>query len=553
MARDYLDLIFLGGLGEIGKNMMAVEYEEDILVIDCGLAFPDENMLGIDVVLPDFTYLLENKERVRAVFLTHGHEDHIGALPYFLRSFDIPVYGTRLTLGLVRAKLAEFGGATSFDGRALRPRQMVEVGAFRLEPFRVNHSIADCVGLAIHTPVGTIVHSGDFKFDQTPVDGEVADFHKLAELGDNGVLCLLSDSTNADRGGYTDTERVVGRTLNEVMSAAEGRVLVASFASNVHRIQQVVDAAVRHHRQVAVVGRSMENVVAIAREMGYLRAPEGTFVELEALRTVPARHAAVLTTGSQGEPMSALARMSSGENRRLQVEPGDVVVLAATPVPGNETMVARTVDNLFRRGARVLYQASAGVHVSGHGSQEELKLMLNLTRPRYFLPIHGEYRHLVHHSDLALDLGIPRGNILVGENGHVFRLDQESARLERQVPAGTVLVDGLGVGDVGNVVLRDRRQLAADGVLVVALAVDAESGQVLSGPDIVSRGFVYMRESEALLEDTRKRVQQIIDRQSRKNRNNISALRNALRESLMPYLLERTGRRPVVMPIILEI
>jgi ribonuclease J len=551
MSHSGLDLIFLGGLGEIGRNMMAIEYGEDMVVIDCGLSFPDESMLGIDIVLPDFTYLLENREKVRAVLLTHGHEDHIGGLPYLLRCLDVPVYGTRLTLGLVRAKLAEHGDGAPVDMRPLRPRQGVELGAFRVGPFRVNHSIADCVGYAVHTPLGTVVHTGDFKFDQTPVDGEVADFHKLAELGDNGVLCLLSDSTNAERPGYTDSERAVGRTLHKVMGDAGGRVLVASFASNVHRIQQVLNAASDHGRQVAVVGRSMENVVCIARELGYLQVPEGTLVDLEQLRSVPPHRAVALTTGSQGEPMSALARMGSGEHPGLSVDPGDVVVLAATPVPGNETMVARTVDNLFRRGARVLYQASAGVHVSGHGNQEELKLMLNLTRPRYFLPIHGEHRHLVHHADLARELGID--GILMAENGHVLRITEHDARLERQVPAGTICVDGLGIGDVGKVVLRDRRQLAADGVLVVALVVDAESGQLVSGPEITSRGFVYMRESEALLEETRKRVLQMVERHARKSRGGSATLRNVLRESLLPYLLEKTGRRPVIMPVILEV
>jgi len=551
MSDSGLDLIFFGGLGEIGRNMMAIEHGDDMVVIDCGLAFPDESMLGIDIVLPDFTYLLENREKVRAVFLTHGHEDHIGGLPYLLRSLEVPVYGTRLTLGLVQAKLAEHGSAVAGDMRPLRPRQGVEAGAFRVEPFRVNHSIADCVGFAVHTPLGTVVHTGDFKFDQTPVDGEVADFHKLAELGDNGVLCLLSDSTNAERPGYTDSERAVGRTLHEVMGDAGGRVLVASFASNVHRIQQVLNAAAHHGRRVAVVGRSMENVVSIARELGYLQVPEGTLVDPEELRAVPAHRAVALTTGSQGEPMSALSRISSGEHPWLSVESGDVVVLAATPVPGNETMVARTVDNLFRRGARVHYQASAGVHVSGHGSQEELKLMLNLTRPRYFLPIHGEHRHLVQHADLARDLGIP--GILMAENGHVIRIDPRQACLDRQVPAGSICVDGLGVGDVGKVVLRDRRQLAADGVLVVALAVNAETGQLVSGPEITSRGFVYIRESEALLEDTRKRVVQLVERHARKNRGGSATLRNVLRESLLPYLLQKTGRRPVIMPVILEL
>lgn len=552
MGQQRLRIIPLGGLGEIGKNMMVIEYAGDIIVIDCGLAFPDETMHGIDLVLPDFSYLIEHRERVRAVFLTHGHEDHIGGLPYLLREVPVPVYGTRLALGLVRAKLSELGGTASFDGRVLTPRSVVSEGAFAVEAFRVNHSIADCVGLCITTPVGTLVHSGDFKFDQTPVDGQVADFHKLAEFGERGVLCLLSDSTNAERAGYTESERSVGRTLRQVFAAARGRVLVASFASNVHRIQQVIDAAVEHQRQVAVVGRSMENVVAIAHELGYLSVPDGVMVDLETVKALPQNRVAVLTTGSQGEPMSALARMSTGDNRRLQVEPGDLVVLAATPVPGNETMVARTVDNLFRRGAQVLYQAAAGVHVSGHASQEELKLMLNLTRPRYFIPVHGEFRHLVQHAELAHAMGVPREHILVGENGDVFSIGPRNARREGQVPAGAVFVDGLGIGDVGNVVLRDRRQLADDGVVVVALVIEGQNGTIVAGPDLVSRGFVYVKESEALLEEARRRVEQAVERAGRKGRCNPATLRSTVREVLAPYLFEQTGRRPMIMPVIFE-
>ncbi len=544
-------LVPLGGLGEIGKNMLAIECNGDIVIVDCGLAFPDESMPGIDLVLPDFSYVLERKNRVKGVVLTHGHEDHIGGLPYFLRECPVPVYGTRLTLGLVRAKLSEAQPISSFEGRTLKVRKPIELGCFHIEPFRVNHSIADCVGLAIRTPEGMILHSGDFKFDQTPVDHEVADFAKLAALGDEGVLCLLSDSTNAERAGYTESESNVGIELNRIMAEAPGRVLVVSFASNVHRIQQVLDASAKHNRKVSVVGRSVENVVRIAAELGYLHYREDLLVDLDELGTLPPAQRTIITTGSQGEPMSALARMSVGENRRVQLEAGDIVVIAATPVPGNETMFARTVDNLFRRGVNVLYGPTSRVHVSGHGSEEELKLMLNLVRPRYFMPVHGEYRHLVFHARIAEQLGIPSKRILLAENGQVIEMSRRKASVVGQTSSTDLLVDGLGVGDVGNAVLRDRHQLARDGVVAIAVSVDRDERTILAGPELASRGFVYMRESASLVEETLERARRAVEKSLASSDCSEAQIRSAIREALTPFLVNKTGRRPTVMPLIL--
>ena len=551
-SRDCVSIIALGGYGEIGKNMTAIEYRDDIIVIDAGLAFPEEEMLGIDIVIPDIAYLVEKADRVRAIILTHGHEDHIGALPYILRTLHVPVYGTRLTLGLVNNKLREHGIEDAVM-KEIRPRDRLAIGPFKVEFFRVNHSIADCVGLAVHTPVGTILHTGDFKFDQTPVDGEVSDFHKLSELGDGGVLVLLSDSTNADRPGYTPSEKVVGRTLREIFSSEKSRILVASFASHVLRIQQVISAASEYGRKVAVVGRSMENVVATAMELGYLDVPKGVLVDIEEIKRMPPDRVVILTTGSQGEPMSALTRIASADHKKVEITPGDIVIIAATPVPGNETMVTRTIDNLFRRGARVIYEASSGVHVSGHASQEELKLMLNLVRPKYFVPIHGEYRHLIHHAELAASVGVPAGNILIGENGTVFEFSAREARIAGRVQAGNVLVDGLGVGDVGSVVLRDRKQLAEDGILIAVLAVDSETCELLSGPDIVSRGFVYVRESEQLMEECKERVRQILERCAESGLTEWSTIKSAVKDALSKFLYERVGRRPMILPIIMDI
>ncbi|HHY94159.1 MAG TPA: ribonuclease J [Firmicutes bacterium] len=552
-ARPPLRIVPLGGLGEIGKNMTVIECENDILVIDCGLAFPEEEMLGVDIVIPDISYLRENMDKVRGVVLTHGHEDHIGAIPYLLPQLPVPFYGTPLTLGLVRGKLVEAGLAERFDGRALQAGEKASIGCFEVELFRVTHSVPDSVGLAIRTPAGLIVYTSDFKFDQTPVDGQVTDIGRLGELGQEGVLVLLSDSTGAERHGFTPSEKTVGKTLQEIFRSTRSRVLVASFATHLHRIQQVITAAYQQGRYAGVIGRSMEDTVQVAMSLGYLQVPEGMLLELEELDGLPPDKVVILTTGSQGEPMSALTRMAAGEHKRVTINPGDTVVIAATPVPGNEKMVARTIDNLYRRGARVIYGTEQGVHVSGHGSQEELKMMLNLTRPRFFVPIHGEYRHLVHHAALAEAVGIPRRNILIGENGSILEFSKGVAAVTGQVESGLVMVDGLGVGDVGSVVLRDRKQLAEDGILVVVIAVDQASGLLAAGPELVSRGFVYVRESEALLERARATVREAMERRNNHRTPDWAAIKNVIRDSLSRALFEETGRRPMILPIVIEV
>ncbi len=546
-----LTIIPLGGLGEIGKNMMVVRYGDEILLIDAGLAFPDEEMLGIDIVIPDMTYILENRDLVRGIVVTHGHEDHIGALPYLLRNLNIPIYGSKLTLGMATEKLREFGLDKSAALHTVRPRSRINIGTFEVEFFRVNHSTADCLGLAITTPAGVIVHTGDFKFDQTPVDGEVSDYHKLAELGDAGVLVLLSDSTNAERPGFTPSERVVGKTLSELFAATRGRILVTSFASNVPRIQQVINAAAAYGRKVAVVGRSMENVVEVSMRLGYLEDPEDTIVDIEqALRLAP-QHVVILTTGSQGEPLSALARIAAGDHRKVEVMPGDTVILAATPVPGNEKLVARTINNLFRRGANVIYEAGSQVHVSGHASQEELKLMLNLVKPRFLIPIHGEYRHLIQHARLAREMGMDPERVLVGENGTEFSFTKDSGKITGRVQSGQVLVDGYGVGDVGNVVLRDRKTLAQDGILIAAVALNKETGMIVGGPELFSRGFVYVKESELLMEEAQAAAEAALEKCTASADWN--DIKSTLRDSLSKILFERTGRRPMILPVIVEV
>ncbi len=548
-----LQFIPLGGLGEIGKNMAALVHGNDIILIDAGLAFPEEDMPGIDIVLPDISYLLENRDRIRAIFLTHGHEDHIGALPYLLRQINVPVYGARLTLGMVELKLGEHQITLHPSSRWLEPGEVVKAGSFSVELFRVNHSIPDACGLIIKNPVGTVVHTGDFKFDHTPVDGQVADFHRLADVGREGVLLLLSDSTNAERPGYTPSEKTVGKTFDRVVESADGRVIVASFASQVHRVRQVAEAAVRHHRRVAVVGRSMENVVQKAIELGYLDFPPGTWMDVEEIKKLPAEQIVIVTTGSQGEPMSALTRMSTADHRKVTIVPGDTVIISATAIPGNEKYVSRTVDNLYRLGAHVVYGAASNIHVSGHACQEEIKLMMNLTRPQFFIPVHGEYRHLVHNAQLARDVGIDPSHILIGENGTIFEFTKNSGAMVGSVPSGKVLVDGVGVGDVGNIVLRDRKQLSNDGILIVVVGMDAQSGLLVSGPDIVSRGFVYVRESEALLDEARQRVKTALGQLEGNNLSEWSAIKSAVRETLGRFLWDKTKRRPMVLPIIMEV
>lgn len=547
-----IQIIPLGGLGEIGKNMTVVECGEDILVIDSGLMFPEEDMLGIDIVIPDITYLLENKERVRGIVLTHGHEDHIGSLPYVLRELDVPVYGTKLTLGLLQGKLKEFG-INSARLFTVKPLDSVLIGCFKVEFFRVSHSIPDSVGLAIHSPAGIIVHTGDFKFDQTPIDGDVTDFHKIAEIGGQGVLVLLSDSTNVERPGYTFSEKYVGSTFDDVFRLAKERIIVASFASNVHRIQQVIDVAYKYRRKVVVIGRSMVNVVNIANDLGYLTIPDGTLINTDEIDKFPPNKVTILTTGSQGEPMSALTRMAMGEHKKINICSGDTIIISATPIPGNEKLVARTIDYLFRQGANVVYESVSGVHVSGHASQEELKLMLNLVRPKFFIPVHGEYRHLIRHAELAREMGIPARNVFIAENGHILQFNSNKGGHAGKATAGKVLVDGLGVGDVGNIVLRDRKQLSQDGILIIVVTIEKKSGKVLSGPDIVSRGFVYVRESEDLIEEAKQRVQVALAKCEEQKTTEWSVIKNSVRDTLGKFLYEKTRRRPMILPIIMEL
>jgi ribonuclease J len=546
-------IVPLGGLGEIGKNSMAVQYGNEIIVIDAGLSFPEEEMLGIDIVIPDFTYLFENRDKVKALLLTHGHEDHIGGVPYLLRNLNIPIYATALTLGLVEGKLEEAGLTMHPDSRVVRPGEQFRIGSFQVEFIRVNHSIPGSCAIAVTTPVGTILHTGDFKFDQTPVDGETTDYRRLTELGSKGLLALLADSTNAERPGYTPSERVVGGNIDRIFREAKGRILMATFASNVHRIQQAITSAARHGRKVAVIGRSMENTVNVAMRLGYLQAPEGTLVTVDELKRLPLHQQVILTTGSQGEPMSALTRMSVNDHKSIEIIPGDTVLLSATPIPGNEKSVSRTINNLFRRGAEVIYDRSAGIHVSGHGSQEEQKLMINLTRPKFFVPVHGEYRMLLQHKKLAEACGVPAENILIGENGTVFEFTADSATIAGKVTSGQVLVDGLGVGDVGNIVLRDRKQLSQDGILIVVVAMEKETGVILGGPDIVSRGFVYVRESEGLLEEAKEKVKNALYDCLERNVTEWAVLKSGVKEVLSKYLYEKTRRRPMILPIIMEV
>lgn len=547
-----LQIIPLGGLGEIGKNMMAIKYQETIVVIDAGLMFPEDELLGIDVVIPDITYLVENQDKVKAILLTHGHEDHVGALPYVLREINPPVYGSKLTLGIVEGKIKEHN-LDNLQLNTVRPRDKVTIGPFEVEFFRVSHSIPDCMGLAIHTPLGIIFHTGDFKLDQTPVDGQVMDFRKMSELGEKGVLVMFGDSTNADRPGFTMSEKVVGNTFDELFGKCSGRIIVTTFASNIHRIQQVISTAVKYDRKVAVIGRSMINNVKISTQLGYLDMPEGILIEMEEISNYPPEKVVIVTTGSQGEPMSALTRMATADHRWVGIQPGDTVIISATPIPGNEKLVAKTVDLLFKQGAEVIYDRSAGVHVSGHASQEELKIVLNLIKPKYFIPVHGEYRHLMKHAKLAESLGIPRSRIFVAENGQIIEIGKKKASIAGKVTAGKVLVDGLGVGDVGNIVLRDRKQLSQDGIMIVVVTINKESGEVVAGPDIVTRGFVYVRESEQLIENAKLKVKEALDVCFRKNITEWAVIKSQVRDKLGKHLYEKTGRRPMILPIIMEV
>jgi ribonuclease J len=546
-------LIPLGGLGEIGLNMMLVEFGDDVVAVDCGLMFPDpDEMPGVDYVIPDFSYALGKRDGFRAVLLTHGHEDHVGALPYLLRQAPVPVYGTPLTLALVAEKLREHGLAETADLRPVRPRDRLEIGPFRIEPIRVTHSIADGIGLAIDTPVGLVVHTGDFKLDPTPLDGEPPDYRRFAELGEQGVLVLLSDSTNVERPGHTRSEAEVGQALRERFRAARGRIVLATFASHVHRIQQVLTLAAEHGRRVALLGMSMERSVRVAADLGYLRVPAGVLLPLEDLAALPPERQVVLSTGSQGEPNSALALLAAGEHKAMQVERGDLVIISARVIPGHERTVGRVVNALLRRGAEVLYEDNAFVHVSGHASQEELKLMLALTRPRFFIPVHGEYRHLLAHARLAQGVGLGADRILLVEDGVGVEVTKTTARVLGRYPVGRVLVDGKGVGDVGGVVLRDRQILAESGLVAVALVFDRE-GRLVGGPEIASRGFVHVQENQPLIEELRQAVVEALARRDPGRVWDREATAGLVRSTVRSFINQRFQRKPVVLPLILEV
>ena len=550
--KEKLMVIPLGGLGEIGKNMTAICYGDDIIVLDAGLAFPDDDMFGIDLVIPDMSYLIENKDKVRAVVITHGHEDHIGGLAYLLNEVNVPVYATKLVCGLVEGKLKE-NHIGNYTLNEVRHGDEVQIGCMKVGFIHTNHSIPDASALYFKTPVGTIVHTGDFKIDLTPVDGLLMDMHRFAELGRRGVLLLMSDSTNALRPGYTESERTVGEAFRKEFKEATGRIILATFASNISRIQQAVNTAVLYKRKVLVLGRSMVNNVAVSQELGYLEVPEGVFIEADELNRYTADQILILTTGSQGEPMAGLSRMASNNHRSVSIMPGDTVIISATPIPGNETGVGRTIDNLMRLGANVVFGKDKGIHVSGHGSQEELKIMLGLIKPKYFLPVHGEYRMLKCHGELAVEMGVEKDHVLIGDNGQIFEFTNRSGQKGGRVNAGRVFVDGLGVGDVGNIVIRDRQQLAMEGMVIVVMTLAKGTSHALAGPDIVSRGFVYVRDSEELMSEAHDKVAAVLERCEDEHIREWSVIKSQVRDTLSRYLFEKTRRRPMILPIIMEV
>ncbi|SUY47359.1 RNA-metabolising metallo-beta-lactamase family protein [Clostridium putrefaciens] len=551
--KEKVKIIPLGGVNEIGKNLTVIEYKEDIIVIDCGLKFPDEDMFGIDIVIPDVTYLIKNKDKVRGIFLTHGHEDHIGALPYVLKQLNVPIYGTKLTLGIVETKLKEHGLLSTTELIRVSPKDIIKLQSVSVEFIKTNHSIADSVAIAIHTPLGAILHTGDFKIDYTPIDGDVADLSRFADLGRKGVLLMLADSTNVERSGYTMSESTVGETFKNIFSTAKGRIIVATFASNIHRIQQIITAASKYNRKVAVSGRSMENIVGVATELGYLNFEKDILINIDAINKYPNDKLVIITTGSQGEPMSALTRMAASEHRKVNIIEGDMVIISATPIPGNEKLVSKVINQLFKKGADVIYEALADVHVSGHACQEELKLMHTLVKPKFFMPVHGEYRHLKQHFELALKLGTPEEKMLIMDIGDVVEVSRDAIKKNGTVPSGQVFVDGLGVGDVGNIVLRDRKHLSQDGILTVVITIEKETGNVIAGPDIISRGFVYVRESEELMEEAREVVKKSLKVCEEKHSTDWVTMKSTIKEGLRVFLYEKTKRRPMILPIIMEI
>ena len=545
---------FLGGLNEVGKNMTLFEYGEDMFLVDCGLAFPDQDMLGVDLVLPDFTYVERNADRIRGIVITHAHEDHIGGLPYLLKVLNVPVYGTKLTIGLIQGKLREHGLLNSASLNVIKPGDVITLGGFTVEAIHVNHSIPDALGLAIRCEGGTIVHTGDFKIDTTPIDGGMMDLGRLAEIGQEGVLCLMSDSTNAERPGFTESERKVGESFETLFrKAGNNRIIVATFSSNIHRVQQIMNVAASLGRKVALVGRSLENVVSISAELGYLNIPEGIVIDINMINRYPADKLVIITTGSQGEPMSALTRMAFSDHRKVEIHPNDYVIISATPIPGNEKTVSRVVNELMKLGADVVYEKMYEVHVSGHACQEELKMIMGIVKPKYFIPVHGELKHLRKHAGLALSMGIPKENILIADNGRVAEISKKALRCTSTVPAGRVFVDGYGVGDVGSVVLRDRKHLAQDGLVIVAVCIDRESGMIVSGPDVVTRGFVYVKESEELINAAREVAVEAIEAQTDGGYFDWNSIKASLRDEISHLMYERTKRSPMILPVIMEV
>ena len=549
-----IKISFLGGLNEVGKNMTLFEYGEDMFLVDCGLAFPDQDMLGVDLVLPDFTYVERNADRIRGIVITHGHEDHIGGLPYLLKVLNVPVSGTNLTIGLIQGKLREHGLLNSATLNVIKPGDVITLGGFTVEAIHVNHSIPDALGLAIRCEGGTVVHTGDFKIDTTPIDGGMMDLGRLAEIGQEGVLCLMSDSTNAERPGFTESERKVGESFETLFrKAGNNRIIVATFSSNIHRVQQIMNVAESLGRKVALVGRSLENVVNISAELGYLNIPEGIVIDINMINRYPADKLVIITTGSQGEPMSALTRMAFSDHRKVEIHPNDYVIISATPIPGNEKTVSRVVNELMKLGADVVYERMYDVHVSGHACQEELKMIMGIVKPKYFIPVHGELKHLRKHAGLALNVGIPKENILIADNGRVAEISKKALKCTSTVPAGRVFVDGYGVGDVGSVVLRDRKHLAQDGLVIVAVCIDRENGEIVSGPDVVTRGFVYVKESEELINAAREVAVRAIEAQTDGGYFDWNSIKASLRDEISHLMYERTKRSPMILPVIMEV
>ena len=549
-----LRIIPLGGLGEIGKNITLYEYDGDMFLVDCGMSFPDEETPGIDIVIPDFTYVLENKDKIKGLVVTHGHEDHIGAIPYLLRNFNVPIYATNLTIGLIQGKLKEHKLLSDAKLNVAKPGDVIKLGKFQIEFIHVNHSIPDAVGFAITCPAGTVVQTGDFKIDTTPIDDYVIDIGRFAELGKKGVLALMSDSTNAERPGFTPSEKIVGDSLSNLFKKAEEhRIIVATFSSNIHRIQQIIDEAAKCGRRVAVSGRSMINVVTVASELGYLKLPKDILIDIDMIRNYPPSELVIITTGSQGEPLSALHRIAFSEHRQVEIIPGDMFIISATPIPGNEKLVGKVINELMKRGANVVYERMYDVHVSGHACQEELKLMMSIVKPKYFIPLHGEQKHLMKHASLARQMGIPEENILIAGNGSVIEVSEKSLKSSETVPAGRVLVDGLGVGDVGSIVLRDRKHLADDGIIIVAVSIDSVTRGVVAGPDVVSRGFVYVKESEELMHGIYELVCDILEGCYDEGIRDWNTIKTRIKDRVSRFVSTKTRRAPMILPIIMEV